>query len=133
MHLDGGCGSIGSAGVELAGYLGADIPAVCGTKNLELIRPLGADRVMDYTQEDFTKSGETYDVIFDAVGKHSFRRSKGSLKPGGRYLATDGFRNLFLTMWTRLVGDKRVVFQLPPQYAKEELELIGELLEARSE
>ena len=126
----GASGSIGSAGVQLARYLGADITAVCGTKNLELIRSLGADRVIDYTQEDFTKNGETYDVIFDAVGKHSFRRSKDSLKPGGRYLATDGFRNLFLTMWTRLVGDKRVVFQLPPQYAKQDLQLIGELMEA---
>ena len=86
----GASGAIGTAGVQLAKYFGADVTAVCNTKNLELVRSLGADRVIDYTQEDFTKNGETYDVIFDAVGKHSFRRCRGSLKPGGIYLATDG-------------------------------------------
>ncbi|HEV2035184.1 MAG TPA: zinc-binding dehydrogenase [Candidatus Dormibacteraeota bacterium] len=75
-------------------YFGADVTAVCRTKNVELARSFGADRVIDYTQEDFTKNGETYDFIFDAVGKHSFKRSKGSLRRGGKYLATDGFRNL---------------------------------------
>ena len=62
---------------------------MCDTKNVELVRSLGADEVVDYTQEDFTKNGETYDVIFDAVGKHSFRRCRHSLKPGGIYIATD--------------------------------------------
>lgn len=64
------------------------------SSNVQLVRSLGADEVIDYIREDFTKNGETYDVIFDAVGKHSFRRSKGSLKPGGMYLPTDGFLNL---------------------------------------
>ena len=79
----GASGSVGTAAVQLAKHSGADVTAVCNTKNLELGRSLGADRVIDYTQDDFTKTGETYDVIFDAVGKHSFRRCRRSLRPGG--------------------------------------------------
>ena len=126
----GASGSIGTAAVQLARNFGADVTAVCGTKNLELMSSLGADRVIDYTQSDFTKNGETYDVIFDAVGKHSFNRSTGSLKPGGRYLATDGFQNVFLAIWTRLVGNKRVVFRLPTRYAQQDLRLIRDLMES---
>ena len=126
----GASGSIGTAGVQLARYFEADVTAVCTTKNLELMRALGADRVIDYTQEDFTKNGETYDFIFDAVGKHSFRRSKGSLKRGGRYLATDGFRNLILGLWTSRIGDKKVVFQIPPRSAKQDVLFLKELIEA---
>ena len=79
----GASGAIGTAAVQLAKHFGADVTAVCNTKNLELVRSLGADSVIDYTQDDFTKNGETYDVVFDSVGKHSFRRCRGSLKPGG--------------------------------------------------
>jgi NADPH:quinone reductase-like Zn-dependent oxidoreductase len=106
----GASGAIGTAGVQLARYLGADVTAVCSTKNLELVRSLGADRVIDYTQEDFTRNGQTYDVIFDAVGKHSFRRCRGSLKRGGSYLATDGFRNLLLALRPWGIGGKKVRF-----------------------
>jgi NADPH:quinone reductase-like Zn-dependent oxidoreductase len=95
-----------------------------------MVRSLGADRVIDYTSEDFTKNGETYDVIFDAVGKHSFERSKGSLKRGGSYLATDGFKNLFLALWTSRVGDKKVLFQLPPRYTKKDMLFLKQLIEA---
>jgi NADPH:quinone reductase-like Zn-dependent oxidoreductase len=126
----GASGSIGTAGVQLAKHFEADITAACNTKNLELMRSLGADRVIDYTQEDFTKNGQTYDVIFDAVGKHSFRRSRASLKPGGRYLATDGFRNLFLGLWTSRIGDKKVVFQIPPRWAKGDVRFLKDLIEA---
>jgi NADPH:quinone reductase-like Zn-dependent oxidoreductase len=126
----GASGSIGTAGVQLAKYFEADVTAVCNTKNLELMRALGADRVTDYTQEDFTKNGETYDFIFDAAGKLSFRRSKGSLKRGGRYLATDGFRNLILGLWTSRIGDKKVVFQIPPRSAKQDVLFLKELIEA---
>jgi NADPH:quinone reductase-like Zn-dependent oxidoreductase len=125
----GSSGAIGTAGVQLAKYFGADVTAVCKTKNIELATSLGADSVIDYTQDDFTKNGETYDVIFDAVGKHSFKRCKDSLKQGGRYLATDGFGNLMLAMWTSRVGDKRVVFQIPPRYSKQDLLLFKELIE----
>jgi NADPH:quinone reductase-like Zn-dependent oxidoreductase len=130
MLIYGASGAIGTAGVQLAKYFGADVTAVCNTKNLELVRSLGADRVIDYTQEDFTKNGETYDFIFDAVGKHSFRRSRDSLRRGGCYLATDGFRNLILALWTSRIGDKRVVFQIPPRYARQDLLFIKELIEA---
>ncbi len=85
----GASGSIGTAAVQLARYFEAEVTAVCNTRSVEIVRSRGADRVVDYTQEDFTKNGETYDVIFDAVGKHSFRRCRSSLKRGGVYLATE--------------------------------------------
>jgi NADPH:quinone reductase-like Zn-dependent oxidoreductase len=126
----GASGAIGTAGVQVAKYMGADVTAVCSTKNLELVRSLGADAVIDYTQEDFTKNGKTYDVIFDAVGKHSFSRCNSSLKMGGYYLATDGFTNLLLALWTPRFGDKKVVFKLPPRYTKHDVLLLKELVEA---
>ena len=130
MLIYGASGAIGTAGVQLAKYFGADVTAVCNTKNLELVRSLGADRVIDYTQEDFTKSGETYDAIFDAVGKHSFTGSKRSLKPGGVYVATDGFRNLFLALWTSRVGNKRALFPIPPHYTQKNVLFIKSVIEA---
>ena len=125
----GASGSIGTAGVQLAKYFETDVTAVCNTKNVELVKSLGADRVIDYTQEDFTKNGETYDIIFDAVGKHSFSRSRGSLKPGGAYVATDGFRNLFLALWTSRIGDKKALFPIPPHYTKKNVLFLKELIE----
>ncbi len=125
----GASGSIGTAAVQLARHFGAEVTAVCNTKNLELVRSLGADSVIDYTQEDFTRNGETYDVVFDAVGKHSFKRCKGSLKPGGIYLATDGFRNMGLALWTKRFGDRKVVFGLP-RWKKEDIVFLKELIEA---
>ncbi len=126
----GASGSIGTAGVQLAKYFGADVTGVTSTKNLELVRSIGANRVIDYTKEDFTKNGETYDVIFDAVGKHSFKRCQASLRPGGRYLATDGFTNLMLALWTSRFGDKKVMFKIPPRYTKEDLLFLKEVIEA---
>jgi len=126
----GASGAIGTAGVQLAKHFGADVTAVCSTRNVELVRSLGADRVIDYTEEDFTKDGQTYDVIFDAVGKHSFSQSKRSLKRGGVYVATDGFENLFLALWTSVIGDRKVLFPIPPHYTKKTVLLIKELIEA---
>ena len=125
----GASGSIGTAGVQLAKYFETDVSAVCNTKNVELVKSLGADRVIDYTQEDFTKNGETYDIVFDAVGKHSFIRSRASLKPGGAYVATDGFRNLFLALWTSRIGDKKALFPIPPHYTKKNVLFLKGLIE----
>jgi NADPH:quinone reductase-like Zn-dependent oxidoreductase len=126
----GASGAIGSAAVMVAKYFGADVTAVCNTKNIEVVRSLGADRVIDYTKEDFTKNGETYDVIFDAVGKQSFGRCVDSLALGGRYLATDGLANLVLAMWTSRFGNKKVIFSIPPRYTKKDVLILKDLIEA---
>jgi NADPH:quinone reductase-like Zn-dependent oxidoreductase len=128
----GASGSVGTAGVQLAKYFGADVTAVCNTKNLALARSLGADQVVDYTQEDFTKNGKTYDVIFDAVGKHSFRRCRRSLKPGGTYVETDlGFmwHVPLLILLTRWFGDKRVKVGIT-RFSKKDVLFLKELIEA---
>jgi NADPH2:quinone reductase len=126
----GASGSIGTAGVQLAKSFGAEVIGVCRGKHIELVRSLGADRVIDYTQEDFTRNGETYDVIFDAVGKHSFRGCKGSLTYRGAYLATDGLRNVLLSRWPMRRKGKRVVFNIPPRYTKADVVFLKELIEA---
>ena len=126
----GASGSIGTAGVQLAKHFGANVTGVCSTKNVALVKSLGADSVIDYTKEDFTRNGQTYDVIFDAVGKHSFSRCRDSLKRGGAYVATDGFRNLFLQLWTSRIGDKKVVFPIPPRYTKKTVLFLKDLIEA---
>src|SRR5262245_11346254 len=106
----GASGSVGSAGVQLARHFGAHVTAVCDTKHVELVQSLGADEVIDYLEEDFTKNGETYDVVFDAVGKQSFRRCRRSLKDGGMFVSTDpGFmwHGPLVALLTRWVGSKR--------------------------
>jgi NADPH:quinone reductase-like Zn-dependent oxidoreductase len=125
----GAAGAIGTAGVQLAKYLGADVTAVCKAKNHALVRSLGADRVIDYTQEDFTRNGETYDVIFDAVGKLTFLRCRGSLKPGGTFLPTDGPMNAIWALWTSRFGNKRVHAPIA-RSTKQDVLLLKELIEA---
>jgi NADPH:quinone reductase-like Zn-dependent oxidoreductase len=126
----GASGSIGTAAVQWARYFDAHVTAVCNTKNLELVRSLGADEVIDYTQEDFTKNGERYDVIFDAVGKHSYWRCRHSFTPGGRYIPTDRMVNLLWAAGTWRLGDSSVVLDIPPHYRKQDLLLLRELLES---
>jgi NADPH:quinone reductase-like Zn-dependent oxidoreductase len=128
----GASGSIGTAAVQLAKHFGAHVTAVCNTKNVELARSLGADEVVDYLHEDFTKNGKTYDVIFDAVGKHSFRRCRRSLKPGGIYIETDlGFlwHAPLLALLTRWIGDKRVRIGVA-RYTKKDVLFLKEIIEA---
>ena len=126
----GASGSMGTAGVQLAKHFGARVTAVCNTKNVELVRSLGAAEVIDYLQQDFTKNGETYDVIFDAVGKLSFKGCRGSLEPGGIYLPTDGAVNILLALKPSRKGAKRVVFQLPPRQPKKDVLFLKGLVEA---
>jgi NADPH:quinone reductase-like Zn-dependent oxidoreductase len=115
----GATGAIGSAAVQLLKSLGAHVTAVCGTEHVELVRGLGADRVVDYTAEDFTRDEQRYDVVLDAVGKSSFFRCRRLLKPGGTYLSSDGGplnQNLVLVLITPLVGvfgGKKVLFRVP--------------------
>ena len=128
----GASGSIGTAGVQLAKHFGARVTAVCNTKNVELVRSLGADEVVDYTREDFTRNGETYDIVFDAVGKHSFRRCRRSVKRGGVYVETDlGFmwHAPLLVLLSRWIGEKRVTIPIP-KYTREEVVFLKELIEA---
>jgi NADPH:quinone reductase-like Zn-dependent oxidoreductase len=128
----GATGSVGTAGVQLAKHFGAHVTAVCNTKNVELVRTLGADEVVDYLREDFTRNGTTYDVIFDAVGMHSFRRSRNSLRRGGTFVDTDlGYlwHVPLLALVTRWIGSKRVRLGIT-KYGKEDVLLLKELVEA---
>jgi len=123
----GASGSIGTAGVQLGKHLGAQVTAVCNARNVELVRGLGADEVIDYEREDFRTNGKTYDVVFDAVGKLTFGRCKTSLRPGGVYLPTDGVRNLFLWLFHKRFGDRKVVFEFP-RFRKDDVTLLASLL-----
>jgi NADPH:quinone reductase-like Zn-dependent oxidoreductase len=127
----GASGSVGTAAVQLARNIGADVTAVCNTKNVELVASLGADRVIDYTKEDFTRNGETYDAVFDAVGKHSFRRCRRSLRPRGIYVSTDpGFmwHLPLLALLTRWIGSRKATMGIA-KYTKEDVLLLKELFE----
>jgi NADPH:quinone reductase-like Zn-dependent oxidoreductase len=133
--INGASGSVGTAAVQLAKYFGAEVSGVCSTTNLELVKSLGAGKVIDYTEEDFTKSGQTYDIIFDVAGKSSFSRCKSSLKRGGVYLITVPTLAIFPQMlWTRLFGGKKAVFAatgLRPASARaKDLLVLKEIIEA---
>jgi NADPH:quinone reductase-like Zn-dependent oxidoreductase len=127
MLIYGASGCVGTYAVQLARYFGAEVTGVCSTANLELVRSLGADKVIDYTKVDFTKNGETYDIIFDTVRKTSFSRCKNSIKKNGLYLTVDW--PLFQALWTSMIGSRKVIFGTPPIRA-ENLIFIKELIEA---
>jgi len=116
VFIYGATGAIGSAAVQLAKCFGATVTAVCRGEHATLVQGLGADRVIDYESEDFTAHGETYDVVFDAVGKTSFARCKPLVRPGGVFLATDFGPfpwNPLLALTTRIGGSRKVLFPLP--------------------
>jgi len=126
----GASGSIGTFAVQLARYFGAEVTGVCSPTSLELVKSLGADKVIDYTKEDFTKNGETYDVIFDTVGKSSFSRSKRSLKKKGFYLlANPGLSQQVRGLWTSMISSKKVIWW-PASEKTEGLIFLKELIEA---
>jgi NADPH:quinone reductase-like Zn-dependent oxidoreductase len=128
--INGASGALGTAGVQLAKYFGAEVTGVCSTTNLELVKSLGADKVIDYTKEDFTKTGETYDIIFDAVGKRSFSQCKGSLKRGGVYLMSVPTLAILLQMlWTSMIGNKKAILGVPKS-GTEDLNFLKKLMEA---
>ncbi|MFC2023178.1 NAD(P)-dependent alcohol dehydrogenase [Chloroflexota bacterium] len=135
--VNGASGAVGTFAVQLVKYFGAEVTGVCSTTNLEMVRSLGADRVVDYTREDFAKTGGTYDIIFDAVSKSSFSRCKSSLAEGGVYLATDPTVGVVTSMlWTSLVGSlpgrqtgKKAIWALGAERA-EDLDFLRELIEA---
>ena len=129
----GASGSLGTAAVQLARHRGAHVTAVCGTKNVELVRSLGADEVVDYQKQDYTKNGETYDVILDAVGFHSFSHCRDSIVPGGIFVPTELGRfhleNLLLTLATKWLGKRRVRFGVA-RWSKREVLRVKQLIEA---
>ena len=126
----GASGSVGTFAVQLAKYFGADVTGVCSTANVELVKSLGADQVIDYTQEDFARNGETYDVIFDAVGKATYSDCMRALKNDGTYLQAVAAPGISLRMrWTSMTSRKKLVGGGPPPKS-EDLVFLQELIEA---
>jgi len=109
--INGAGGSIGIFAIQLAKYYGAEVTAVDSTAKLDMLRSIGADHVIDYTGEDFTKNGQVYDVIFDVVGKISFSHSAGSIKENGTYLLANPVSQMFQALWTRMRSSNKVVME----------------------
>lgn len=128
--INGASGGIGSAAVQLAKHFGAEVTGVCGTPRLDFVKALGADHVIDYTREDFTQNGETYDLIFDILGKSSFARCKHSLTPNGRLLfASFKLKQLLQMLWTSGSNGQKVICAIAPG-SRADLLTIKELVEA---
>lgn len=109
--INGASGAVGTSAIQFAKFYGAEVTGVCSTPNLALVTSLGADHVIDYTAQDFTQTGDTYDIIFDAIGKNSFSRCKKALKSGGIYMTTvPSLTILFQMLWTSKFGKKRALF-----------------------
>jgi NADPH:quinone reductase-like Zn-dependent oxidoreductase len=125
----GASGGVGLYSVQFAKYFGAEVTGVCSTAKLALVKAMGADQVIDYTQEDFTQSGETYDLIFDTFGQSTFSSSR-SLKKGGTYLfATFGLPQLFHILWLKVATGKKAISPLLEE-TTEDLIFLRELIEA---
>ena len=128
--INGASGGIGSAAVQLAKHYGAHVTGVCGAPRMKYVKALGADQVIDYTREDFTKNGDTYDLILDILGKSSFARCKASLKPAGIYLpASFKTKALMQMLWTKLAGGKKVICAMADENP-ENLVFVKGLIEA---
>jgi NADPH:quinone reductase-like Zn-dependent oxidoreductase len=128
--INGASGALGTAAIQLAKYFGAEVTGVCSTSSIELVKSLGADKVIDYTKEDFTKNEQTYDIIFDAVGKRSFSQCKDSLKQGGVYLMSVPILAILLqTLFTSIIGSKKAIL-VNPKSQTEDLNFLKELIEA---
>jgi NADPH:quinone reductase-like Zn-dependent oxidoreductase len=130
--VNGATGAIGSAAVQIVKSLGANVTATCGTDNIELVKGLGADRVIDYKAEDFTEDEQTYDVVLDAVGKSSFGRCKRLLKPRGIYISSElgpKGQNPILVLITPLLGGKKVMFPFP-RYNRQMVVRLKEMMES---
>jgi NADPH:quinone reductase-like Zn-dependent oxidoreductase len=128
--INGASGALGTAAVQLAKHFGTEVTAVCSTANLELVKSLGADKIIDYTKEDFTKNGETYDIIFVAAGKRSFSQCKGSLTQRGVFLlSVPTLAILVQTLWTSMIGSKKAILGVPKS-SIEDLVFLKELVEA---
>ena len=128
--INGASGGIGSMAVQLAKYYGAEATGVCGTPRLEFVKSLGVDKVIDYTREDFTQNGETYDLIFDILGRSSFSRVRRSLKPDGIYLLSSFKMKALLDMlWTSLTGSKQKVICAFANETPENLAFVKKLVE----
>ena len=131
----GASGSVGSAAVQLAHYFGAEVTGVCSTSSVELVKSIGANKVIDYTNEDFTKNGANYDIIFDLVGKTSFSQCKNSLKPNGKFLQAAVTLNVFPSvLWTSIFSNKKSLIMAtglrPPAERSKDLNFITELAES---